>query len=264
MSLADLTIGRYFPAESVIHEIDVRIKLISVVVLTAAIFIASSFYALLFSGLFVFMIYILCKLPWKWLYKAVKPVFYLLIIAFIFQAFFTPGRIIYKLAFIRLTYEGVTMASFVVARVLIVVVLGSVLTFTTQPIEIADGLESLLKPLKWLKLPVHEIALTITLAIRFVPELLTEAQKIAFAQEARGADFKSGNIYKRTKSLIPIFIPLIVSSFLKAEYLGKAMESRLYSGSEGRTKLYQSQLKLEDYVSLIVVLAAVTITILIR
>lgn len=264
MGLADLTIGRYYPAESVIHQLDARIKILSTVILTASVFLTDSFYALFFAAIFIAMVFFFSKLPVSWIYKAVKPVFYLLIIAFIVQAFFTPGVIIARAGFIKITDRGLLLGSFIVLRVLIVVSLGSILMFTTQPITIADGLESLFKPLRLFKLPVHEISLTITLALRFIPELLSEAQKIAFAQTSRGADFVSRNIYRRIKSLISLFVPLLVSSLMKAEDLGKAMEARSYSGSEGRTKYYQKFLTVTDYVSMLVVIAVSILTYLIR
>lgn len=261
MGLSDLTIGRYYPAESLIHEIDTKVKIISIILLSVAAFTADNFFALFFVALFTLLIFVLSKLPIIWLYKAVKPAFYILSVAFFFQLVFTPGRTFLNVGIIKLTYEGLILGAFVLLRVLIIIVTGSLITFTTQPITIADALESLLKPLRVFRLPVHEVALTVTLALRFIPELLVEAQKIAFAQQARGADFKTGNVFKRAKSLIPLFIPLFVSAFLKAEGLGKAMEARSYSGSQGRTKIYEDKLNISDYVSLLIVITVLVITV---
>ena len=248
------TIGTYYPVQSFIHRLDGRVKILIVMLATLTLFMTESFAALLFLALFYILVFLLSNLPAYWIYKALRPVLVILLIAFLFQVGFSAEPDI----FLR-----VTAGLRVVVRIVILVSLASVLGFTTTPPELTFALESLLSPLKILKLPVAEFALAITIALRFIPQILTEASDLVKAQKARGADFSSANLYKRGKALLPLFIPLFVLTYRRSEELGRAMEARAYHGDEGRTRYKAYYLRNTDYLSFIGTLIVLAIALLI-
>jgi len=241
-------IGTYYPVQSFVHKIDARIKILLIVFSTVVLFLTDNFFAFLYLFLFYLVVFFLSNLPASWIYKAMRPVFTILFIAFFFQILFTPGADIYvKWSIFTISKQGIILGLTVVIRILLLVGFASILSYTSTPIELTDAIESLLSPLKILRLPVSEFALVMTIALRFVPQILTEAQDLVKAQKARGATLEHRNIFKRGKALLPLFIPLFVSTYRNAEDLGKAMESRAYHGGKGRTHYKERKLMNRDY-----------------
>ena len=235
--LRDITLGQYFPTGSVLHKLDPRLKIFLVFAFIVAIFIAKSWidYSILFA--FMIAIMILSKISFYFYIKSLKPLVFLMIFTGILNLFVTPGTVIWSFWFLKATYEGARLAIYMLVRIVLLISASSVLTYTTSPIQLTNGLESLMRPLKYIKFPSHEVAMMMTIALRFIPTLLEETDKIMKAQQARGADFTSGGLIKRARALIPILIPLFISSFRRADELAVAMESRCYNGGEGRTSL---------------------------
>ncbi len=235
--LKDITLGQYFPGKSFIHNLDPRTKILCVIVYITVIFLIKSFwgYAALavFTGLCVFS----SRVPVKFVLKGLKPIMMFVAITAVFNLFLTSGRVAWQWGFLVVTYEGITMAVYMVLRLFFLVLGTSLLTLTTSPIALTDGIENLLSPLKKLGVPAHELAMMMTIALRFVPTLLEETDKIIKAQTARGADFESKNLIMRAKAMIPILIPLFISAFRRADDLAIAMECRCYRGGENRTRL---------------------------
>jgi len=252
VNLANLTIGTYYPGNSFIHRLDGRIKIICVLLFSLTLFLVSSFYAFIFIALFFVFVFYLSDLTLSWLFKAIRPVLYILILSFILQIFFSSGSPIGKgILLSRITLEGLNQGMLVVCRISLLVCFASIMTFTTTSVAMADSFELLLSPLAIIRFPSHEIAMVMTIALRYIPELLVQAQKIIKAQKARGADFESKNIFLRAKSLLPIVIPLFVIAYQRADELGMAMEARGYRGGEGRTRYKESVLKTKDIASLV-------------
>lgn len=258
------TIGTYYPVQSFTHRLDARIKILLVIAITIALFTVSTFYAFLFMGFFYLLIFILSNLPAAWMYKALRPVFTILFIALFFQVLFTPGAdILFKWGIFVITEQGIVLGLKVITRIMLLVGFASILSFTSTPIELTDAIEWLLSPLRILRFPVTDFAMVMTIALRFIPQILTEAQDLVKAQKARGADFESGNLLRRGRALLPIFIPLFVHSYRTAEDLGRAMESRAYHGGKGRTHYKEHKLDNKDYLTLIGALTILTIALLI-
>ena len=249
--LKDITLGQYFPGESTIHRLDPRTKLIALVVYIIALFSAGSWlsYGLVF--LFLAACIAVSQIPVKAFVRGLKPLLLILVFTGILNLFFTPGETVLVTFWrITLTMEGVTRAIFMMARILLLISGTFLLTYTTSPISLTDGLESLLGPLKKLRLPVHELAMMMCIALRFIPTLVEETDKIMSAQKARGADFENGSLMQRLKALVPILVPLFISAFRRADELATAMECRCYHGGEGRTKMKLLRYKRRDFVSL--------------
>lgn len=245
--LKDITLGQYFPIDSVIHRLDPRIKIISTFAFIAAVFIADSFLSFGIVALFVGYIIILSKIKFSYIIKSVKPVLFLVIFTAVINLFLTGGdEIIFKIGFLKITKNGLYAASVMAARIILLVSATSLLTYTTSPILLTDGIEKLLKPFSKIGLPAHELAMMMTIALRFIPTLLEETDKIIMAQKARGADFESGNLIRRSKALIPILVPLFISSFRRADELATAMECRCYRGGEKRTRLRELKITSAD------------------
>jgi len=258
--IRDITLGQYFPGQSVIHKLDARVKLILIVLLIVNIFVAQSVVSYILAAVLVFASVFLSKIPFSMILKSLKPLWYVIIFTTVINLFFTTGEPVLEFWIITITKEGVTRSVEMIIRIALLVIGTSLLTYTTSPIMLTDALERLLSPLKKLKFPVHEFALMMTIALRFIPTLIEEVDKIIAAQKARGADFESGNIINRTKALIPILVPLFVSSFRRADELSIAMECRCYKGGEGRTRLREYKVEVRDYIALltlILVLAAI-------
>ncbi|MBM7717108.1 energy-coupling factor transporter transmembrane protein EcfT [Siminovitchia sp. FSL H7-0308] len=229
--------GRYIPGESVIHLLDPRTKLLFVFGFIAIVFLANNTLTYSLLVLFVFLLIILSKMNVKFLINGLKPVLILIIFTFFLQLFFNKeGDVIYSIGNVNIYEEGLRQAIFISLRFFLLVFVTTLLTLTTTPITLTDGLESLMKPLKKIKFPVHELALMMSISLRFIPTLMDETDKIMKAQMARGVEFSSGPIKDRLKSIVPLLIPLFVSSFKRAEELATAMEARGYRGGEGRTK----------------------------
>ena len=237
--MKSIALGQYYPAKSVLHRLDPRAKVILAFVYIICSFLCKnivSFGALILSALFVIL---LSRIPLRIVYSSIKPLIFILLFTVIINIFWTAGEtLLFEWRFIRIYLEGVMNAVFMIVRILTLIVGTSMfLTYTTTPIALTDALEQLLGPLKKIKVPVHEFAMMMTIALRFIPTLVDETEKIMSAQKARGTDFSSGSLMKRAKALIPILIPLFVSAFRRAEELATAMECRCYHGGEGRTRM---------------------------
>lgn len=233
----DITLGQYFPGKSLIHRLDPRVKIALTFVYIVFIFIASNFESLLLVVAIIFGVLLLSGVPLRQYFKSLKAILFVVIFTSVLNLFYGGGATLLQIGFLQITTGGVTNAIFITIRIISLILFSSVLTFTTSPTELTDALERLMKPLKLLHVKVHEIAMMMTIALRFVPTLLEETDKIMSAQKARGADMESGGLMQRVKALIPILIPLFVSSFRRAYDLAMAMECRCYHGGEGRTKM---------------------------
>ncbi|MBN2851528.1 MAG: energy-coupling factor transporter transmembrane protein EcfT [Clostridia bacterium] len=235
--IKDITLGQYLPGKSVIHRLDPRTKLILTVLFMIVLFILNSIISLTIGLLLVVLLFKIAGISYKYAFKGIKPVLYIIIFTVILNVFFTGGDPLVTWKFITITKEGITSAVTVALRVFTLITSASIMTYTTTPIMLTDAIEKLLKPLNKVKIPVHEMAMMMTIALRFIPTLIDETDKIMKAQAARGADIGTGNILERAKSFIPILVPLFISSFKRADDLAIAMESRCYRGGEGRTSM---------------------------
>lgn len=244
-------IGQYFPAESFVHRLDPRVKIVLTMFLMGATFAIKNYSGFVFLSLFLFFVILLSELPFLWVLRTLKPLRYILLITFLIHLFLTPGLVLFKISFLKITEEGLKNGFFFCVRLIFLVAGTSLLTLTTTPVELTDGIEYLLSPFKWFKVSAHELAMMMTIALRFIPTLLVEAEKVLKAQLARGADFESRNILKRAKNLIPFIIPLFVSAFRRADELAMAMESRCYRGGEGRTRLRALEMRAKDWLTLL-------------
>lgn len=256
--IKDITLGQYIPGDSFVHKLDPRIKILISLIYIIDLFIINNFIGYIFIIIFTLVAIIVSKVPFKFIYRGLKPIFILIIITAILNIFMTSGgEIVYTWRFITIYEEGLKLALFMVIRLIFLIIGTSLLTLTTSPIELTDGIEKLLNPLKKIGVPAHELAMMMTIALRFIPTLMDETDKIMKAQMARGADFESGNILQRAKSLIPLLVPLFISSFRRADELSMAMEARCYRGGEGRTRMKQLKLTSKDFIaSLIIVLVS--------
>ena len=256
MALKDITLGQYFPGNSPVHRLDPRTKLLAVVLYIAALFLASWFvtYAIMFVVLAGSIA--VSRVPIKSIVRGLKPVLFIVVFTAVLNLFYTPGNtVLVHFWIFTITLEGVWRAFFMVVRIMMLIAGTFLLTYTTSPILLTDGLESLLGPLKKIRVPVHELAMMMSIALRFIPTLIEETDKIMSAQRARGADFESGSLIQRAKALLPLLVPLFISAFRRADELATAMECRCYHGGEGRTRLRQLKYKAADYVALFLFLA---------
>lgn len=244
--LSDITIGQYFPGSSIIHRADPRVKIVLVIALIVTLFTVGgpASYALIVA--FLALIVRISGIAPKMVLRGLKPILFIIIFTAVLNLFYTPGDPIWQWGFLKITREGVKVAILMVARIMLLIISTSMLTYTTSPIELTDGLERLLSPLKRLHVPVHELAMMMSIALRFIPTLIEETEKIISAQKARGADFESGNLIERAKAMVPILVPLFISAFRRADELATAMECRLYRGDTGRTRLKQLRLTRDD------------------
>ena len=245
--LTNITMGQYYPVDSRIHRLDPRIKLILTIALIVAVFLAKSFvgYALILG--FIWLSARLANVPFRMLLRGLKPLRLIIILTFLLNLFFTSGSTLWvEFWIIRIYREGFLQAAFYSRRLVFLVIGTSLLTLTTSPVSLSDGIEILLSPLKKIHFPAHELAMMMTIALRFIPTLLEETDKIMKAQMARGADFESGNLLSRAKAMVPLLVPLFVSAFRRAGDLAMAMESRCYHGGEGRTRLRVLKLSRND------------------
>ena len=238
--LNDVTFGQYYPARSFIHNLDPRAKIVFVIAYIVAIFLAKNFYALGAMLLITVFFVLLARVPFGRVLRSVKMILFVIVFTAILNLFFYRGGTAYKPLLdwwiFTVTYESIVNMLFLALRLFLLVMGTSILTLTTTPVALTDGLESLLTPLKWVRFPVHVLALIMSIALRFIPTLTDETNRIVAAQKARGADFESGGLIRRAKAMIPVLVPLLVSAFRRAEDLGDAMDARCYSGAKGRTK----------------------------
>ena len=253
--LKDITLGQYFPGNTLAHRLDPRTKLLVTVLYIVALFSAHSVYAYAALILTLLVSVRVSRVGAKALLRGLKPVLFIIAFTAILNLFYTPGVELVHFWIFRITVEGVRTAVTMMARITLLIMGTFLLTYTTSPIHLTDGLESLLGPLKKLRLPVHELAMMMSIALRFIPTLIEETDKIMSAQKARGADFESGSIFQRAKALVPLLVPLFVSAFRRADELATAMECRCYHGGDGRTKLHELHYAARDYLVLLYYLA---------
>ncbi len=250
--LRDITIGQHYPTESIIHKLDPRTKLIGSLFMIIALFLITPLWGYLVAFSFLICVIVLSKVPIKFILKGLKPIMFFIIIAVSINIFLTPGELVFPEFFLKITYEGLDRAIMTFFRFTFLIITSSMVTLTTSPMALTDGIERLLEPLKKIKFPAHELAMMMTIALRFIPTLIEEADKIMKAQMARGADFESGNIFIRAKNMIPLLVPLFISAFRRADELAMAMEARCYRGGEGRTRLNVLKYGTNDVVAMLV------------
>ncbi len=253
--LKDITLGQYFPGNTLAHRLDPRMKLLATVCYIVALFSAHSLWAYGVLALVLAISVRVSRVGLKALLRGLKPVLFIIAFTAILNLFYTPGRTLVEFWILRITYEGARTAFTMMLRIMLLIMGTFLLTYTTSPIRLTDGMESLLNPLKKIKLPVHELAMMMSIALRFIPTLIEETDKIMSAQKARGADFESGTLLQRAKALIPMLVPLFISAFRRADELATAMECRCYHGGEGRTKLNVLRFAARDYLVLAAFLA---------
>ena len=261
--LKDVTLGQYFPGNSVIHRLDPRAKLIALIIYIVALFTAGSWVS--YGSMFAFLAVTiaLSTIPLKAIFHGLKPLVMILIFTGLLNLFFTAGETVLVTFWkITITLEGVVRAFFMVIRIMMLICATFLLTYTTSPIQLTDGLESLLNPLKKIRVPVHELAMMMCIALRFIPTLIEETDKIICAQKARGADFETGSLLRRVKALIPILVPLFISAFRRADELATAMECRCYQGGDGRTKMKLLRYHRDDYIAFACLVLLLSVVIL--
>lgn len=247
--LSDITLGQYYPGSSFVHKLDPRTKILAALSFIIAVFLAATVTSYLVLIAFVFSVIFLARLPVLLVIKSIKPLWIIIILTMGIHLLTGQGEIIWSWKFISVTKDGLIMGVMMSLRLILLLMISSILTFTTSPIVLTDGIESLLKPFKKIGVPAHELAMMMTIALRFIPTLLEETDRIMKAQMARGAEFKSGNIIARAKGMLPILIPLFISAFRRADELAIAMESRCYHGGEGRTRMHELVYMHGDFVA---------------
>ena len=262
--LKDITIGQYFPGTSPIHRMDPRGKIIFMAIYIVELFLAGNLQAMAVSAVFILCCYKISGIPIRMMLKSIKPVLMLIVFTGVLNMLFVDGNVLFQFGFIRITDQGVFYAIVMAVRIICLIAGTTLLTYTTSPIVLTDGLERLMEPLNKLHVPVHEISMMMTIALRFIPTLIEETDKIMSAQRARGADFESGNLMQRAKAMIPLLVPLFISAFRRADELAVAMECRCYHGGEGRTKLHVLQYEGRDYLALVLGLAVTAGIIVLR
>ena len=251
--LKDITIGQYFPGDSLIHRLDPRFKIVITLIFIVMLFTGDSFVCLAIGAVYTIMAVLLSKIPMKMFIKSVKPLIPFLLITAVLNLFLvSSGDILWQWKFIKISSDGINISVFMMLRIILLIMGTSLLTYTTSPITLTDAIERLLSPLKKLKFPVHELAMMMSIALRFIPTLIEETDKIMSAQKARGAEIDTGSFMTRAKNLVSILIPLFISSFRRADELATAMECRCYNGGEGRTRLRQLKSAPRDFIALAV------------
>lgn len=262
--LTDITLGQYFPGTSFLHKLDPRAKILGTLIFIVAIFCANSLPSYGVVTVFVIVNFAISRLPIKLIAKSLKPLWIIIIFTMGIHVFSTPGDIIWQYGIFHITREGVYQGCLMTARLVFLIVFSSLLTYTTSPIALTDGIEHLLNPFKRVGVPAHELAMMMTIALRFIPTLLEETDRIMKAQTARGANFTSGSLWQRGKNMIPLLVPLFVSAFRRAEDLATAMEARCYRGGEGRTRMNELTYTYRDAIAMAAVLIITFILIVMR
>ena len=246
--IRDITLGQYYPADSILHKLDPRVKLVTTIVFLIALFVADDWVGYLVATVFLVAVIKLSKVSFHFMVKGLKAIFFILLITMFFNLFLTPGDVVLvQIWKLKITDKGLHTAIFMAIRLIYLILGSSVMTLTTTPNDLTDGLEKLMSPLKKLHVPVHEVAMMMSIALRFIPILLEETDKIMKAQIARGADFENGNLIQKAKNLVPLLVPLFISAFRRANDLAMAMEARCYRGGEGRTKMKPLVYAKRDY-----------------
>lgn len=235
--IRDITLGQYYQADSVIHKLDPRVKLVATICFIISLFVVKSWIGYLVAAVFLAVVIKLSNVPFRFMVKGMKAIVFILLITVVFNLFLTPGEALISVWKLTVTKEGVRIAVMMAVRLSFLIVGSSVMTLTTTPNSLTDGMEKLMRPLKFFKVPVHEVAMMMSIALRFIPILLEETDKIMKAQIARGADFESGNLIKKARAMVPLLVPLFISAFRRANDLAMAMEARCYRGGEHRTKM---------------------------
>ncbi|GFN36900.1 energy-coupling factor transporter transmembrane component T family protein [Tepidimicrobium xylanilyticum] len=249
--LKDITIGQYFPGDTFVHRLDPRIKILIVMMFIASLFFIKTFKPYLLILVFLLFSIWASKVPFKYVLKGLKPLMLIIGITFVINLLLTKGEVLFEIGPLTITKEGLSQAVFMALRLIFLITGTSLLTLTTSPIALTDGIEKLLSPFKKIGLPAHELAMMMTIALRFIPTLMEETDKIMKAQMARGADFESGNIINRAKNLVPLLVPLFINAFRRADELAIAMEARCYRGGEHRTRLNELKLDNKDVLTII-------------
>ncbi|NLG86349.1 MAG: energy-coupling factor transporter transmembrane protein EcfT [Firmicutes bacterium] len=262
--LKDITLGQYVPGDSLLHRLDPRTKIIGSMLYIIALFLLKSWVGYVSITVFSIALVILSALPWRYVLRGIRPIFYIVLFTLVLNFFLTPGEVVWQLGPLKVTAEGIELGIFMGWRLLLLVLTTSLLTLTSSPIALTDGIEYLLRPFKKIGVPAHELAMMMTIALRFIPTLLEETDKIMKAQMARGADFETGNIVQRARGMIPLLVPLFVSAFRRADELATAMEARCYRGGEGRTRLRELQFAGRDWVAMAVSIFVLAFSILDR
>ena len=260
--LKDITLGQFFPGNTIVHRLDPRTKLIAVVIYIVALFVADGWISNALMILVLALCVFLSRIRPGALFKGLKPLVFIVVLTGLLNLFYTQGRVLVEFWIFRITAEGIARAILMVLRILLLVCGTFLLTYTTSPLALTDGLETLMNPLKKIKVPVHELSMMMSIALRFIPTLIEETDKIMSAQKARGADFETGSLIRRAKAMLPILVPLFVSSFRRADELATAMECRCYQGGTGRTRMKSLVMKRIDWLTLVfwaAVLAAVIV-----
>ncbi len=252
--LRDITLGQYYATESLIHKMDPRVKLAGTFIYIIALFCFKNAWGYVAAAVFLGLVIALSKVPFKFMVKGMRSILFLLLITVVFNLFLTPGEVLVTFWKLKITKEGLVLAITMAVRLTMLIIGSSIMTLTTTPNNLTDGMEKMLKPLKLFKVPVHEVAMMMSIALRFIPILLEETDKIMKAQLARGADFESGNLLKRAKAMVPLLVPLFISAFRRANDLAMAMEARCYRGGEGRTKMKPLIYRKRDYIAYAVLL----------
>ena len=251
--LQDITLGQFFPGSSIIHRLDPRVKICLLSVMMILIFLIDKVAAYAVLTSFIIIIIAVSQIPPSTIIKSLKPLMWIILFTFLIHLVSHDGNIIFRIWIFEITDEGVFKGILISLRLILLIVLSSLLTFTTSPLKLTDAMEKLLSPLSRFGVPAHELAMMMTIALRFIPTLLEETDKIIKAQSARGVDFESGNIFQRAKSMVPILVPLFLSAFRRADELAMAMEARCYRGGEGRTHMKKLQITSLDYAAIFIV-----------
>ena len=249
--IRDITLGQYYPGDSLIHKLDPRVKIIATLLFIIELFIVDNFIGFAICGAVLAAVIIVSGIPLSFIMRGLKPILFILFFTFALNIFMVKGEVIWSWGILHITKEGVRIAVFMAIRLMLLIIGSSMLTLATKPLSLTDGIERLLSPLARFGFPSHEIAMMMTIALRFIPTLLEETDKIMKAQQARGADFESGGLMKRAKALIPVLVPLFVSAFRIAQDLAMAMEARCYHGGENRTRMHEMKLKRRDYIAFV-------------
>lgn len=262
--IRDITLGQYYPAESILHKLDPRVKLVGTLLFIISLFLFQNFIGYIAATVFLVAVIRLSKVPFSFMVKGLKAIVILMMITVVFNLFLTPGEPLVSFWKLTITKEGLKIAVFMIIRLTYLIIGSSVMTLTTTPNNLTDGMEKLLNPLRVIKVPVHEVAMMMSIALSFIPILLEETDKIMKAQMARGADFESGNLIKKVKSLVPLLVPLFISAFRRANDLAMAMEARCYRGGDGRTKMKPLVYKKRDGIAYAILLLYLAVIICVR
>lgn len=257
--LKDITIGQYYPADSILHRMDPRTKFVGTMAFIVSVFLFNTLPGYAIATVFLAAAIKLSKVPVKFIFKGLKAVLMILLVTLAFNVFLTPGEVLWKFGFLKITREGISLAVRMAIRLTYLVVGSSIMTLTTTPNQLTDGMERLLRPLNKIRVPVHEIAMMMSIALRFIPILMEETDKIMKAQIARGADFENGNLIQKVKSMVPLLVPLFISAFRRANDLAMAMEARCYHGGDHRTQMKPLKYAARDRIAQVVLLVYLVI-----